>query len=40
LTRHAYLIVVKHLSFMGHCVMENRNGLVVASEVSQATGKA
>ena len=22
------------LSFMGHCVMENRNGLVVASEVS------
>jgi hypothetical protein len=28
------------LSFMGHCVMENRNGLVVASEVSQATGKA
>jgi hypothetical protein len=28
------------LSFMGHCVMENRNGLVVASEVSHATGKA
>jgi hypothetical protein len=28
------------LSFMGHCVMENRNGLVVGSEVSQATGKA
>ncbi len=28
------------LSFMGHCVMENRNGLVVASEVTQATGKA
>jgi hypothetical protein len=28
------------LSFMGHCVMENRNGLVVASEVNQATGKA
>jgi hypothetical protein len=28
------------LSFMGHCVMDNRNGLVVASEVSQATGKA
>jgi hypothetical protein len=28
------------LSFMGHCVMENRNGLVVASEVSQATGRA
>ena len=27
------------LSFMGHCVMENRNGLVVASEVSQATGQ-
>ena len=24
------------LSFMGHCVMENRNGLVVASEVTQA----
>lgn len=28
------------LSFMGHCVMENRNGLVVASEVSQASGTA
>jgi hypothetical protein len=28
------------LSFMGHCVMENRNGLVVASEVTQATGRA
>lgn len=28
------------LSFMGHCVMENRNSLVVASEVSQATGRA
>lgn len=28
------------LSFMGHCVMENRNGLVVASEVSHATGRA
>ena len=28
------------LSFMGHCVMENRNGLVVASEVSQASGRA
>jgi transposase len=28
------------LSFMGHCVMENRNGLVVASEVTQATGTA
>ncbi len=28
------------LSFMGHCVMENRNGLVVASELTQATGKA
>jgi hypothetical protein len=25
---------------MGHCVLENRNGLVVASEVSQAIGKA
>jgi hypothetical protein len=25
---------------MGHCVLENRNGLVVASEVSQATGRA
>jgi transposase len=28
------------LSFMGHCLMENRNGLVVASAVSQATGRA
>jgi hypothetical protein len=28
------------LSFMGHCVMENRNGLVVASEVTQATGRS
>ncbi len=28
------------LSFMCHCVMENRNGLVLASEVSQATGRA
>jgi transposase len=28
------------LSFMGHCVMENRNGLVVAGEVSQASGTA
>ena len=28
------------LSFMGHCVMENRNGLVVASEVTQASGTA
>ena len=28
------------LSFMGHCVMENRNGLVVASEVNKATGRA
>jgi len=28
------------LSFMGHCVMENRNGLVVAGEVGQATGRA
>jgi transposase len=28
------------LSFLGHCVMENHNGLVVASEVSQATGRA
>ena len=27
------------LSFMGHCIIENRNGLVVASEVSQATGR-
>ena len=29
-----------YLSFLGHCVMENRNGLVVASEVSQANGTA
>lgn len=28
------------LSFIGHCVMENRNGLVVASEVSHASGTA
>jgi len=28
------------LCFMGHCVMENRNGLVVASEVTQASGTA
>lgn len=28
------------LSFMSHCIMETRNGLVVASEVSQATGMA
>jgi hypothetical protein len=28
------------LSFMGHCVMDNRNGLVVPSEVSQASGTA
>jgi hypothetical protein len=28
------------LSFMGHCFMENSNGLVVASEVSQATRTA
>jgi len=28
------------LSFVGHCVMENRNGLVVAREVSQASGTA
>ena len=25
---------------MGHCVMENRNGRVVASEVTQASGIA
>ena len=25
---------------MGHCVLENRNGLVVAREVIQATGRA
>ncbi len=29
-----------YLSFLGHCVMENRNGFVVASEVTQATGRA
>ena len=28
------------LSFLGHVVMENRNGLVVAARVSQATGTA
>jgi transposase len=28
------------LSFMGHCVMENRTGLVVASEVTQATSRS
>ena len=28
------------LSYMGHVLMENRNGLVVASTVTQATGKA
>ena len=28
------------LSYMGHLVTENRNGLVVAAEVSQATGTA
>lgn len=28
------------LSFIKHCVMEHRNGMVVASEVSQATGRA
>ena len=28
------------LSFMGHCVMENRNVVVVASEVSQVTSRA
>ena len=33
-------VVGAFLSFMGHCVMDNRNGLVVASEVSQATGRA
>jgi len=27
------------MSFMGHCVMENRNGLVVSSEVRQAAGR-
>jgi transposase len=29
-----------HLSYMGHTVMENRNGLIVQAEASQATGKA
>lgn len=28
------------LSFMGHVLMENRHGLVVAASVTQATGKA
>jgi hypothetical protein len=28
------------LNFLGHCVMENHNGLVVAGYVSQATGRA
>jgi len=28
------------LAYMGHVLMENRNGLVVAAEVTQATGKA
>ena len=28
------------LAYMGHVLMENRNGLVVASEVTHATGKA
>jgi hypothetical protein len=28
------------LSFMGHCVMENRNGLVVASKLTEATVRA
>ncbi len=28
------------LSFMGHCVMENRNALVVASVATQATGRS
>lgn len=28
------------LAYMGHVLMENRNGLVVGSEVTQATGKA
>jgi len=28
------------LSFMGYCVMENRNGMMVASEFSQEIGKA
>jgi len=32
--------VCAFLSFLGHYVMENRNGLVVASEVSQASGTA
>jgi hypothetical protein len=32
--------VCAFLCFMGDCVMENRTGLVVGSEVSQATGKA
>lgn len=29
-----------HLSYMGHTVMENRNGLIVKAAASQATGKA
>lgn len=29
-----------HLSYMGHTVMENRNGLVVKAAASQATGFA
>jgi transposase len=29
-----------HLCFMGHVLMENRNGLVVGARVSQATGTA
>jgi transposase len=28
------------LAYMGHVLMENRNGLVIASEVTHATGKA
>lgn len=28
------------LAYMGHVLMENRNGLVVAAEVTQATGRA
>ena len=28
------------LAYMGHVLMENRNGIVVAAEVTQATGKA
>ena len=29
-----------HLSYMGHTVMKNRNGLIVKTVASQATGKA